>query len=108
MNVTNGSNGPLLNLSEDANRILSQHSHLDLTKDVELVDPVIRGCGGYSDVYYGRFIENGTYVAIKRLRVHLQRERELSKASDTFGSLFRSSFKNSAEHCSRAPNMVFP
>jgi hypothetical protein len=92
MNVTNGSNSPLLNLSEDANRILSQHSHLDLTKDVELVDPVIRGCGGYSDVYYGRFIKNGTYVVIKRLRVHLQRERELSKASDTFGSLFRSSF----------------
>ena len=91
MDATNGSNGPLLILSENANKILSKHSHLDLTEDVELVDPVIRGCGGYSDVYLGRFIKNGTFVAIKRLQVHIQKERKLSKVSDTFGLPFRSS-----------------
>jgi len=92
MNATNSSNNPLLNLSENANKILSQHSHLDLTEDVELVDPVIRACGGYSDVYYGQSIKNGTFVAIKRLRVHLQKQRKLSKASNTLGLLFRISF----------------
>ena len=108
MSSKNGSNGPLLNLSENANTILSQHSHLDLTDDIELVDPLIRGCGGFSDVYYGRFIKDGTYVAIKRLRVHIQKERKLSMASKNIWFTNLRSVLNSAEHFSRAPNMVFP
>jgi hypothetical protein len=71
-------------LFETASEVLGQHSHLDLTKEIELVDDVIRGHGGYSDVYYGRFVMGGKYVAIKRLRVHIQKERQLVKAGRPF------------------------
>jgi hypothetical protein len=66
-------------LTEAASSLLSHHSHLDLTERVQLVDESIRGHGGCSDVYYGRFVDNGKCVAIKRLRVHFQKERQLSK-----------------------------
>jgi hypothetical protein len=71
-----------LTLSEKASHILSQHSHLDLTDVIEYVDDDIRRCGGFSDVYYGRHITCNKYVAIKRLRVHIQREIKLSKVCD--------------------------
>jgi hypothetical protein len=68
-------------LSESLKDLLSKYSHLDLTNEVVLVDEVIRGCGGYSDVYFGRLSKTGKYVAVKQLRVHIQREEQLSKAS---------------------------
>jgi hypothetical protein len=75
-------------LTEATNEVLDQHSHLDLTEKIELVDQVIRGHGGYSDVYYGRFVDGGKYVAVKRLRVHIQKERQLSKARHAFLFIF--------------------
>jgi hypothetical protein len=94
-------------LTETANKVLSQHSHLDLTEKIELVDQVIRGHGGYSDVYYGRFVTGGTYVAVKRLRVHIQKERQLSKACYTLRLLSHASFLQSGvEYQPRTSNMV--
>jgi hypothetical protein len=72
-----------LTLSESASDTLSQHSHLDLTDQIEFVDDNIRGCGGFSDVYYGRLAICDKYVAIKRLRVHIQHKIQLSKVCDT-------------------------
>jgi hypothetical protein len=60
--------------------VLNDHSRLDVTERVHLVDELIRGSGGYSDVYYGRFVDNGKYLAVKRLRAHIQKEQQLSKA----------------------------
>jgi hypothetical protein len=85
----NAGDSPSLMLSEKASHILSQHSHLDLTDVIEFVDRDIRGCGGFADVYYGRLITCDKYVAIKRLRVHIQREIKLSKVCD---ALTRSRF----------------
>jgi hypothetical protein len=92
-------------LSQATSELLSRHSHLNLTDEVELVDSVIRGHGGFSDVYCGRFIRTGKYVAIKQLRVHIQKEQQLSKASIVFAT--RYVLNMSVEHLPRAPNMVF-
>ena len=62
--------------------MLRRHTRFDLTEKIEFVDEMIRGHGGYSDVYYGRFINTVKYVAIKRLRVHIHKEHQLSKASN--------------------------
>jgi hypothetical protein len=70
-----------MGLTATTSRILSQNSHLDLTNRIEFVDQVVRGHGGYSDVYYGRFVEDDRYVAIKQLRVHIQKEQQLSNVS---------------------------
>jgi serine/threonine protein kinase len=79
----NDGDDPSLVMSDKASHILNQHSHLNLTDVIEFVDYDIRGCGGYSDVYYGLLATCNKYVAIKRLRAHVQREMELSKVCNT-------------------------
>ena len=86
--------GNHIKLSDAANELLSEHSHLDLTERVQLVDESIRGHGGCADVYYGRLMDSGKYVAVKRLRVHFQKEQQLSKAYYIFCSLPRMSLTN--------------
>jgi hypothetical protein len=39
---------PRFTLSEAVSELLRQHSGLNLTDEVELVDQMIRGCGGYA------------------------------------------------------------
>jgi hypothetical protein len=72
---------PRFTLSETVSKLLFKHSHLDLTDEVELVDQMIRACGGYADVYCGWYGKIGKFVAVKQLRVHIQREEQLSKVS---------------------------
>jgi serine/threonine protein kinase len=81
--------GNHIKLTDAASELLSEHSHLDLTERVQLVDESIRGHGGCADVYCGRLMDSGKYVAVKRLRVHFQKEQQLSKACYTFRSLRR-------------------
>jgi hypothetical protein len=83
--------GDYLKLIHAASEVLDDHSHLDLTESVELVDESVRGVGGYADVYYGRLVDSGKYVAVKRLRLHFQKEQQLSKAYNMFCSLPRMS-----------------
>jgi serine/threonine protein kinase len=74
-------------LSERASDILSRHPRLNLTDKIEFVDYGIRGCGGFSDVYYGRLTTSSKYVAIKRLRVQMECEFKLSKVCDALTHL---------------------
>jgi hypothetical protein len=71
-------------LTHAASEVLHDHSHLDLTERVQLVDESIRGVGGCADVYYGRLVDSGKYVAVKRLRVHIEKEVQLSKAFNVY------------------------
>jgi hypothetical protein len=81
-NVGQGPSIDHITLSESLIDLLKEHLHLNLTKEVVLVDEVIRGCGGFADVYFGRHSKTDKYVAVKQLRVHIQREEQLSKASN--------------------------
>ncbi|KAH8107459.1 kinase-like domain-containing protein, partial [Phellopilus nigrolimitatus] len=61
--------------------ILAKVSHLDLTDGVEPTNPVMTACGGYCDLFEGRWMRNGSCkskVAVKRIRIHLQHDTELT------------------------------
>ena len=76
-----------MNSFDVLNTILSDVRHLNLTGHVYLDDTVMTAHGGYCDVFVGRYFESKTNqitfkalkVAIKRLRVHLQSERDFAK-----------------------------
>lgn len=72
------------------NAALSRLKHLDLSGLIKDISPVLEALGGYSDVYTGTIISNGTgrknremKVAIKRLRVQMLRNKSSVKVSST-------------------------
>lgn len=56
-------------------------SHLDLTGKVKENKSCAPALGGYADVYRGNYTRNGKniQVAIKRLRVHVEENRDVIK-----------------------------
>lgn len=61
-------------------QILSKLTHLDLTGQVVYDNSVIKAHGGYCDVFLGEYTSfPGKKVAVKRLRIHTQSERDFGK-----------------------------
>ncbi|KAI5119303.1 hypothetical protein M0805_008218 [Coniferiporia weirii] len=69
--------------SKDAlHSMLANLQHLNLTDQIQNDSPVLKAHGGYCDVFIGRWLRNGECiykVAIKRLRVHIQSDRDFAK-----------------------------
>lgn len=56
--------------------------HLDLSGHILSDSPVLTAHGGYCDVFIGRWMKQGVCiykVAIKRLRVYVQRDRDFAR-----------------------------
>lgn len=70
--------------------LLDSNSHMNLSEKVYEVSPVMKGYGGYSDVFTGYCeLAPGTSkkVAVKRLRVHVIGDKKFQKVISTFTSL---------------------
>ncbi|KAL5492783.1 hypothetical protein ACEPAI_4231 [Sanghuangporus weigelae] len=62
--------------------MLSNRPHLNLSDEIQFGKPVLKAHGGFCDVFQGRWISQGVCiykVAIKRLRVHIQTDRDFAK-----------------------------
>ncbi|KAL5513537.1 hypothetical protein ACEPAH_3936 [Sanghuangporus vaninii] len=62
--------------------MLSNRPHLNLSAEIQFDEPVLKAHGGFCDVFQGRWISQGVCiykVAIKRLRVHIQTDRDFAK-----------------------------
>lgn len=69
---------------EELNAMLASLRHLDHSGQILSDSTVLKAHGGYCDVFMGRWIREGTViyqVAIKRLRVHILKDRDFAKVS---------------------------
>ena len=75
---------PRRNSKDVLRSMLSNLTHLNLTDEVVVDDPVLKQHGGFCDVFEGRWISKRVCiykVAIKRLRVHVKTDRDFAKVS---------------------------
>ncbi|KAH8115011.1 kinase-like domain-containing protein, partial [Phellopilus nigrolimitatus] len=63
------------NPREILDEVLGKRAYLDLMNAVQLISPVMVACGGYCDIFEGRWLKDGSSeprkVAVKRIRIHL-------------------------------------
>lgn len=71
--------------------MITNLQHLDLSGHIFSDSPVLKAHGGYCDVFIGRWMKEGISiykVAIKRLRVHVQRDRDFARVSSVLCCTF--------------------
>lgn len=76
---------PERNFKDELNNITDLR-HLDLSGRVLYDSPILKAHGGYCDVFTGRLMNEGVCsynVAIKRVRVHVQRDKDFARVSST-------------------------
>lgn len=69
---------------DELNSMIASLQHLDLGGHIFSDSPVLKAHGGYCDVFIGRWMRDGVCiykVAIKRLRVHVHRDRDFARVS---------------------------